>query len=227
MGIRGPVRTWTPIRRALIESSLWREPPHVCKLWVTMLIVASEPGRGGDVDLRLDDLAWRAKMPEDLTLAALAVLAAPDPDSRTRTLDGRRIVPIEPGRSWGWRIVNWNAHQIDGRQLAGVEPPDPETPRNSPELPETLPERKRKEMKGKDRGGCAPPSLAEWLAYGKEVLPAWPEADASNAFDFYVSVGWVTGAARKPIKDWHAALRTCSRRWLERNPNVDPYRVIL
>jgi hypothetical protein len=184
-----------------------------------MLIVASEPGRGGDVDLRLDDLAWRAKMSEDLTRTALVILASPDPESRTRTLEGRRIIPIEEGRAWGWRIVNWNAHQIDGRQLAGV---DLETPRNSPKLPGTLPERKGKDRIGKDRERRAfvAPSLDEWVAYARGILRGWPRGDVENAFDHYVAVGWRIGS--KPVVDWQASARQCSRRWLQNNPNFDP-----
>ncbi len=37
---------------------------------------------------------------------ALGELEAPDPDSRSRDEDGRRLVRLDPDRDWGWRIVN-------------------------------------------------------------------------------------------------------------------------
>lgn len=43
---------------------------------------------------------------------AITILESPDPLSRTPDEDGRRIVRLDPHRTWGWRIVNrekyWN-----------------------------------------------------------------------------------------------------------------------
>ena len=47
----GPAPTWFPLRRQLLDSSVWEENPIVCKLWVTLLLVASEPGRRGTADI--------------------------------------------------------------------------------------------------------------------------------------------------------------------------------
>lgn len=69
-----------------------------------------------------------------------------------------------------------------------------------------------------------PPTVEEWLAYVEEKFPAWSRSDAENAFDHYEAVGWKIGT--KPVRDWRASARTCYRRFLERNPNVDPTRVI-
>ena len=58
------------------------------------------------------DKHWRA-IAEETGLTELEVkaavlkLEAPDEDSRTPELDGRRIVRIDEHRAWGWRIVNY------------------------------------------------------------------------------------------------------------------------
>ena len=57
------------------------------------------------------DMHWRAIADEvgltaDETKAALEFLGSPDPDSRSPEREGRRIIPLEEHRNWGWRIVN-------------------------------------------------------------------------------------------------------------------------
>lgn len=108
---RGPAPTWFPIRRQILDSSIWEESPVTCKLWVTLLILGSEPGRRGVVDMTVRALAARACMSEEETLTALAVLLAPDVQSRSRVADGRRLLPLDPDREWGWVIVNFEAFE--------------------------------------------------------------------------------------------------------------------
>ena len=108
---QAPALPWTPIMRQLIESSIWESDPAVRVLWVTMLIVASEPGRRGVVDMTVGSLAGRARLSEEQTLAGLAVLMSPDPDSRNQTEEGRRVALLDVTRTWGWRILNWEAYE--------------------------------------------------------------------------------------------------------------------
>jgi hypothetical protein len=39
--------------------------------------------------------------------AALALLTAPDPRSRSKAEEGRRLLLVDPARGWGWFIVNY------------------------------------------------------------------------------------------------------------------------
>ncbi len=57
------------------------------------------------------DKHWRAIADEtgltvDEVKAAIKELEAPDPESRSEDEEGRRIVPLDGHRAWGWRIVN-------------------------------------------------------------------------------------------------------------------------
>ncbi len=57
------------------------------------------------------DKHWRAISEEigisrERVEAAIANLEAPDRESRSPELDGRRIVKMDEHRVWGWRIVN-------------------------------------------------------------------------------------------------------------------------
>jgi hypothetical protein len=63
-----------------------------------------------------DDRHWRAIADEtglghDRVKAAIAVLEAPDAESRSPEHEGRRLVKIDERRAWGWRIVNFVAYR--------------------------------------------------------------------------------------------------------------------
>lgn len=61
----------------------------------------------GCVNKTVDAVARRANAPVDEIREAIEALCQPDPDSQNREHEGRRLVPIEDGRAWGWRIVSY------------------------------------------------------------------------------------------------------------------------
>ena len=61
----------------------------------------------GHVDKHYRAIAEETGIDVDRVKAALANLEAPDPESRSPEEEGRRIVPIDEHRAWGWRIVNY------------------------------------------------------------------------------------------------------------------------
>ena len=68
--------------------------------------------RDGVLDMTVGALSRRINMPREIVQAKLRVLMAPDPESRTPTEEGRRLVLLDPdGRDWGWRVVNWGHYQ--------------------------------------------------------------------------------------------------------------------
>ncbi len=90
-------------------------------LFVTMLLIAHEPGRRGRIDMTLKALAARACLSPEDTKRALEVLMAPDPESRSREEEGRRVAPIDASRPWGWRLVTWEKRaELHRRALATV-----------------------------------------------------------------------------------------------------------
>ena len=42
---------------------------------------------------------------------AIELLEAADPHSRSKDDNGRRIIPIDPARNWGWKIVNYEFYR--------------------------------------------------------------------------------------------------------------------
>lgn len=60
----------------------------------------------GIVDKHWRSIAEETGLDVDRVKAAIVNLEAPDPESRSPEMEGRRIVPMDEHRAWGWQIVN-------------------------------------------------------------------------------------------------------------------------
>ena len=83
----------------ILDSTVWRLPSHGRLVWITMLAMSD---RDGEVKASVPGLADRARVERAHCEQALAMLMAPDPDSRTPDHEGRRIEKIDGG----WRLIN-------------------------------------------------------------------------------------------------------------------------
>lgn len=90
---------YTRLFSSIVHSTVWREPPHVRLVWVTMLALAS---KRGVVSASIPGLADVARVSLDQVLDALERLSAPDPYSRSKACEGRRIHEIDGG----WELIN-------------------------------------------------------------------------------------------------------------------------
>lgn len=73
-----------------------------------LLILADQHGV---VDLTASAIARRTTIPLAIIEKGIAALLLPDPESRTPTEDGKRILPLSQDRSWGWRVVNYKHYR--------------------------------------------------------------------------------------------------------------------
>jgi len=94
---------------SIVTSTIWSAPDHVRILWVTMMALAD---RDGVVEGSIPGLAAVARITVDQAVEAIKVLSSPDKYSRTKTLQGRRVVPV-PG---GWRLVTYEKYREKGSQ---------------------------------------------------------------------------------------------------------------
>jgi len=100
---------YSKIFSQIFESSV-ADNYTVRHVFMDLLVLAD---RDGIVDMTPEAISRRTSVPLDVLMPALAALGAPDPRSRASTHQGRRIVPVDPDRGWGWRIVNFRAyHQL-------------------------------------------------------------------------------------------------------------------
>lgn len=84
---------------SIVTSSVWVEPDHVFRVWILFLALADAKGR---VIGTVPGLASIARVSLEGFVEAIERFKAPDPFSRSKNDEGRRIVEIEGG----WRIIN-------------------------------------------------------------------------------------------------------------------------
>jgi hypothetical protein len=65
----------------------------------------------GCVDKHYRAIAEETGISIDRVKAAIANLEAPDPESRSPEEGGRRIIPLDDHRAWGWLIVNYGKYR--------------------------------------------------------------------------------------------------------------------
>jgi len=73
-----------------------------------LIILADQDGV---VDLTDIAIHRRTTIPLDIIKEGVSELSKPDPDSRSKTEDGRRIVKLDEDRGWGWVIVNYEFYK--------------------------------------------------------------------------------------------------------------------
>jgi hypothetical protein len=99
---------WFKVSRRLIESSLWAEDPVTLKVFLALLEASQQPGcmRRGTVIISRPILAGRCLISVEQLDAAITTLAGPDPESRTKGHEGRRLEVL----SNGFRVVNYGVY---------------------------------------------------------------------------------------------------------------------
>lgn len=90
---------FTKLFGSLITSTVWSLPDSARVVWVTMLALADQDGF---VAASVPGLAKVAGVSREACDQALALFLAPDPDSRTKENEGRRIAPADGG----WTLLN-------------------------------------------------------------------------------------------------------------------------
>ncbi len=95
---------YTKLSSTLVHSTVWRESAETRVVWITLLALADQHG---EVLASIPGLADASRVTISQCEAALAIFLAPDIYSRTKTLEGRRLLAI-PG---GWSVVNHDLYR--------------------------------------------------------------------------------------------------------------------
>lgn len=91
----------------IFDSSIAENYQHR-HIFMDLLVLADSDGV---IDMTPEAIARRTNVPVKTVKDALAALSAPDPASRTPQEDGRRLLPLDPNRAWGWQIVNYHHYR--------------------------------------------------------------------------------------------------------------------
>jgi hypothetical protein len=95
---------FTKLASSIVTSSIWSADNDTRILWITMLALADADGF---VNGSVPGLSAMARIPLDAVRQSLEILQQPDPDSRTKDNEGRRIEPVEGG----WVVLNYLAYR--------------------------------------------------------------------------------------------------------------------
>lgn len=95
---------FTKLNHKIVGSSIWAEDSDTKVVWVTMLALAD---KNGLVDYTLPMLARVAGVELEKCQAAIEKFMGPDPHSRTKDNDGRRITESDNG---GWILLNYKKY---------------------------------------------------------------------------------------------------------------------
>ncbi len=91
----------------IFDSSI-AEDYNCRRMFMDLLVMADSDGV---IDMTAEAIARRSNVPLDEVNRYLTELQRPDPVSRSRAEDGKRIILVDSGRPWGWRIVNYSHYR--------------------------------------------------------------------------------------------------------------------
>lgn len=104
---------YAPLFDSLTRGTLCGRWPDI-GLWP---IVLSLGDKNGLVDVTPLYIAGITGLPEQEVIACMDRFCQPDPYSRSRDHDGRRLVLLDEHRNWGWRIVNHGKYKEKARLM--------------------------------------------------------------------------------------------------------------
>jgi len=107
--------SYTPLHCGLLTSTLLKEGPDVVAVWT--LILASTD-KLGESDMQPSAAASLLRISDERAKAAFALLSEPDPESKNRDHEGRRILRQENGK---WLVVSHEKYQRLASRAAATE----------------------------------------------------------------------------------------------------------
>jgi hypothetical protein len=93
----------------IYDGTLCTQGPWQALVTFQQLLVLAD--QHGVVDMTPSAIARRTTIPLEIIDQGISALLLPDPESRTPTEGGRRIVPLSADRAWGWRVVNYEHYR--------------------------------------------------------------------------------------------------------------------
>jgi len=205
--------SYTKLMSSIVHSTVWSESLATKVVWITMLALSD---RLGYVGASVPGLAKTAGVTLDECEEALRRLHAPDPHSRTKEFDGRRVETTERG----WFILNYQAHRdrMDSESIReskrnwwtrnrGKDSLEPTRRGSTQAAPAPAP----KALKSKEKP--IPPSEGEYIP--KPGVKAWAEQKGYGpTFDLHLEHfrDYIAQPKnRKRYVNLDAAFRSCLR----------------
>lgn len=202
---------YTPAFDTIYDGTLYGRWPAAA-VWASLLPLIDQQGR---IDRSLQAIAGMTGWPLDLLTQGIQQLMEPDEHSRTPGHDGRRLVPIDPDRSWGWIAVNHGKY----REKARLMSKDSERTASGRDA-----ERKRAERASPspDVPRCPPPSPAVPLSDTDTDTDLNPRGRGASAPTPPKKSGRPKHPTKVPIPDDFALTADLAAYVASRIPDADP-----
>lgn len=98
----------------IYDGTLCTHGPWEALVTFQQLLILAD--KDGNVDMTIPAISRRTTIPLEILEKGIKALLEPDPHSRTPTEEGRRIIPLAPGRDWGWSVVNYTHYRSIKRE---------------------------------------------------------------------------------------------------------------
>jgi hypothetical protein len=105
---------YTPVFSSIYDGTLCGKWPTAV-LWASLLPLIDARG---EIRMSYEAIAARTGWPMELLRQGIHDLMQPDPDSQSAAEEGRRLVLLDPSKSWGWRAVNHGLYREKARKLS-------------------------------------------------------------------------------------------------------------
>jgi hypothetical protein len=106
---RSYIAVYAKVFAQIFDGSLCTHGPWEALVTFQQLLVLAD--QEGNVDMTAEAISRRTTIPLEIIKTGIAALLKPDPQSRTPTELGRRIIPLSDGRDWGWLVVNYKQYR--------------------------------------------------------------------------------------------------------------------
>jgi hypothetical protein len=97
--------SYAPLDSGIITSTLLKNGPDVVACWILLLATCDKLGESS---MQPSAAASLLRISDERAKAAFSVLQEPDPDSRNKHREGRRIIALDGG---GWHVVSFQKYQ--------------------------------------------------------------------------------------------------------------------
>ncbi len=91
----------------IFDSSI-AEDYNCRRMFMDLLVLADSTGA---VDMTVEAISRRTNVPVEEVVKYVKELCQPDTKSRSKLEEGKRLIPLDSNRDWGWKIVNYQHYR--------------------------------------------------------------------------------------------------------------------